>query len=93
MRASFAPVTLLAVLIGPALASEPPPHKERGKPERPRIAAGKTPDPLPVPDVTPRDPDPARGPYGEDRSLHFGAVTLTPGGFLDVGRRGAPSRD
>ncbi len=92
MRPPIAFLTVLIALAAPAMAGEPPSSVAHKKAAPRRIAAEKPPDRLPVPDAKPLVSDADRGPLGQDKALHFGTVTVTPGGFLDVGTRGVTGR-
>ena len=91
MRA-FIP-TLLIALTAPALASEPPPHAARRKAAHTRAKVERLPDLLPTPGPRPRSPQVTHVPIGEDKTLRFGDVTVTPGGFLNVGTGGPLGRN
>ena len=93
MRASVVVLSLFVASAAPAAARDASPPAKHGKTSRPRTVPAKTSDLLPVPAALPPRSDTGDGPVGGDKSVHLGAVTLTPGGFLDVGTRGAFGRD
>ena len=47
---------------------------------------------LPVHDVRSLAPDRVVACGSKDGTLHLGAITITPGGFLDLGARGVSGR-
>ena len=91
MRVSTAALAMFIALIGPAVAVAPSPRAAHKKAARFRTVAEKPSDLLPVPALQPPLPD--RGAIGGDKSLHFGNVTVTSGGFLDVRRGSASGRN
>ena len=91
MRASTIVLPLFIALIGPVAADEPSHHLARKRTVHSAADAGKPSDLLPVSGPKPPVIEADHGPA--DKALHFGTVTLTPGGFLDVGTRGSSGRD
>ena len=82
--------TLPTVLTVPAVVNGSPPRVVH-RTTRPRMSAAEPSASLPVPSPKPPVAEVDLGPNG--RALHFGTVTLTPGGFLNVGTRGSSGRD
>ena len=88
VRALVAFLTLLIAVTAPAVASEPPSRMGHKKAAHVSLPAVRKSDLLPTPDLQLRDHDVVREPLGGDKSLHLGNITVTPGGFLDVGTGG-----
>ncbi len=88
MRSFTASLSLLVALMNPAVASEWSPHKTHKKAAHAPLPAAERSDLLPMPEMRLPDRDVVREPSGGDKSLHLGNVTVTPGGFLDVGTGG-----